>query len=57
MPETGIEPASVAPAKSTPIYTYSRVSQPAVRRMALFITAQCAANKLRMRRLRLIISA
>ena len=45
------------PTKSTPIYTHSGVRQPAVRRIAPSISALLAANNLRMRRLRLIISA
>ena len=57
VPKSAIEPASVATTKSTPNYTHSGTKQPAVRGMLPSIAALSAANNLRMRRLRLIISA
>jgi hypothetical protein len=55
--ETGIEPASVVPTKSTPIHTHSGVRQPGMRGIPSFIAAYYAANNLRMRRMEPIISA
>ena len=56
IPKTGIEPAAVVLTKSALFYTITG-NAAAMRRMVPSITALTAANNLRMRRLRLIISA
>lgn len=53
----GIEPASDAPTKSTPIHTHFEMRRPVVRRLAPPFSALYAAKDLRVRRMQPIISA